>query len=377
MAGETSTPPSLTDLQAVWRGSIPPFERDSFLALSPERRATAISRVEGLEALVARPGRPSPEEQRSVAKTLGLSMPRLQALMREWSKNRSIAVAAPYGFRKPQARSKAPGHQVARRIIKKALASDPDVAEPTLSSRIRSICEHIGVKPPARMTVRTLLEEARREMAPKQHSTPIDSPDPPNELFVRGPGDRLILADQIFEATIVDEDGTVAPAYARLLADLATGFILGATTERDLASLAGDVSRTLLETTYHLGRWLRPRTVTLVADLTHEEETQLAHEAEKLGIGIERELRRKTIRFQRVLSTGFAHIPPVRPQHRREESARSWPRLTREEFAHLLAVDVDHHREAVQRIVDQEPVEGAGGQEELHAALARLLQPKQ
>jgi hypothetical protein len=249
----------------------------------------------------------------------------------------------PYLSRKPPARSALPAHQIARRVIEKELARSPYIAEPGVSRRVAAICERLGHKPPARMTVRSLLEEARRALPPPSIIEPIDAPA--GELYVRRAGRKLILSDQYFAAAVLSADGHLVPACARLLIDSATGFILGATHHRDLRRLGEDAARTLEGISYGVGPWHRPEILSIASDLRPDEEVTLRAGCRALGIEFEFALRRHTRRFSNsILWPGFERLRLAPAPIRREGPAEDWPRLSEEEFEYMLERAVDAQR---------------------------------
>lgn len=366
--------PTVDDLNWAWRWGVRGVDREAFLALPPDKRALAVARVKALEDLTFRGRRPTSAEQKAAAAALGLSMPRLQALMRAWRRDQSLSVVVPYLSRKPSRRSARPSDQIARHVIDKTLARDPYIAEPGVSRRVAAICERLGHKPPARMTVRSLLEEARRALPPPSFVEPIDPPGP--EIYVHRSGEKLILTDQFFEAAILSPDGQTTSASARLLIDGVTGFILGATRHRDLRRLGKDAVDALADVYYGVGPWHPPHILSIASDLLPDEAAGLRKRCEALGIGFEFALRRHTRRFtDSILWPGFERLRRAPEPIRRAGPAAEWPRLSDEEFKYLLERAVAAQRNGVaERRLDGDPRLTLGGNDELAAILKQLFE---
>ncbi|HEX8513682.1 MAG TPA: hypothetical protein VF688_11325 [Allosphingosinicella sp.] len=365
--------PDADDLNRVWL-TARAIDIEAFLALPREKRMLAVARVKALQELTTRATAPTRAEQEAAAAALGISLPRLQALMRAWRRQRSLSVVVPYLGRKPPPRSTLPAHKIARRVIEKALAEHPYIAEPSVSRRIAAICERLGHKPPARMTVRSLLEDARRALPSPTYAEPIDAPGP--EVATYRAGERLVLIDQYFEAAILSPDGHMVPASARLLIDWRTGFLLGATQRPDLRSLGRNAVRTL-EGFYHgVGPWHLPQILSMASDLPPEEEGSLRKRCGALGIKFEFALRRHTRRFSdSVLWPGFERLRRAPEPVRRTGPAADWPRLSDEELEYLLEHAVDAQRYGVaERRLDDDPRLTHDGEEEFAAVLKQLFE---
>ena len=367
------------DLDALtWasRWSIHPVDREAFLALPPDKRALAIARIDVLQELTTQNPPPSRADRQAAAARLSISVPRLQGLMRAWKREKSLSVVVPYLSRRPHTRSHHPGHQIARRIIQKAIAQRPDIAEPSVSRRIAAICERLGVKPPARMTIRGLLDEARRELPPPSLIFPFDA-DPEEEICVRSAGDSLVLSEHYFEAAIEGKEGKRLFARALLLFDVFTGFILGVAEDLDIVTLARNVRATLLEEPYRVGPWRLPSALLLGPDLQTRETERLRAHARNLGIAADVVLRRQISRWSEVvLWPGFERLRPTARPIRRKGPADDWPQLSPEEFAYLLNRAVSKQRSAKEERFSREPGSKTGGEEELASTLTDLLEGK-
>lgn len=367
------------DLEALnWasKWSVPVVDREAFLALPPYKRAVAIARIEALEQLALHDAAPSRAEQEAAAARLNISVPGLQRLMRAWNREKSLSVVVPYLSRRPPPRSTRPGHKVARAIVKKAIARHPDIAEPSVSRRIVAICERLGVQPPARMTVRTLLEQARREVPPPSVIFPFDE-DPEGEIYVRSAGDSLVLSEHYFEAAIEGPGGELVFAQALLLFDLFSGFILGAAHDLTLKTLAQEVRTTLLDGPYEAGPWRLPSALLLGPDLQSRQTEQLAPRARRLGIAVDVVLRRQIKRWSEVvLWPGFEHLRPTAQPIRRDGPSQAWPRLSPGEFAYLLNRAVSAQRSAKEEGTNRRSGPRTGGEQELARVLTELLEGK-
>jgi hypothetical protein len=365
--------PTLDDLNWAWRWGVRAIEREAFLALPPKKRSLAIARVKALEDLTLRGRRPTSAEQKAAAAALEMSLPRLQALMRAWRQDQSLSVVVPYLSRKPRTRLARPALEIARRVIEKELARYPYIAEPRVSRRIATICERLGYKPPARMTVRSLLEEARRASPPASVAEPIGLlAAPPNSYQS---GQNLIVIDQFFEAAISFPNRQMIQASARLLVDGATGFLLGATHHRDLRHLGENAVNTLKRDYHGPGPWHPPQILSIASDMQPGEEARLRARCDALEIGFEFALRRHTRRFSNtVLWPGFEHLRLSPEPVRRTGPAADWPRLSEEELEYLLERAAEAQRIGVtERRSEDNPRLTLNGSEELAAVLKQLF----
>lgn len=368
--------PHSADLEALaqaWGHSPPDSEKLAFLALSAKGRAQVLQRITTLEALTSRSKRPSRAEQERAADALGLRLKRLQGLMRDWSDNPSILVASPEARARRPTRREIASRDVMDRTIAKVLARYPYVAEPHVSRRLSALCTRLGIKPPARMTVRRALEKARAVIP--QPSRFIDAPAEGPQLAAPAPGTELVLAEQFYEAAIAEPDGSSNPASARFLIDTATWFVVGASTG-DLAEVAADAEETLLERSYSIGPWQRPGSLSIAADLLPEEDNAIRANAAALGISVRYSVRQPMRRWIRS-RLQLEQIPTAPAPTRRSATPAHWRRLTREEFAYLLHTAVEAHREEKQRSIDFSPDYQApfqpGDKQGLAEALTRLL----
>lgn len=373
MNDRTNTDPEdVNALNWAWRWGVRPIERQTFLALPADKRALAIARIDALQQLTLNRDPPSRAEQQAIAAALEITLPRLQQLMRAWKREQSLSVVVPYLSRLPQGRSHRPGHEIARRIIQKELTRSPSAAEPSISRRIAAICARVGVKSPARMTVRSLLEEARQSLPPPSAILPIDAGEPA-EPFVRGLGDKLVLSEQFFEAAFV-ENGRETIARAFILFDVASGFILATSHERTLGALAIDARRTLLEKPYDVGPWQHPRSLLIGVDLDSLGIERLRGCAEALGIECETVLRRQIALWSdAVLWPGFERLRRTVRPIRRSGLPNDWPRLSPDEFAFLLEEAVSAQRQRVDDQLDEEPGPKIGGERELADVVGKLF----
>jgi hypothetical protein len=369
--------PDLDALAAAWKGPVPDNDQQIFLGLSIERRNVALARVAALQELTGRDTPPTRAEQEAVAARLGFTLQRLQGLMRQWRKGKSVALASPHATQKPRRPSDLPGHRIAKRIIDKALAANRWIAEPRVTKRINTVCERVGIKPPARMTIRTLLEKARRHL-PEDDSDPFDMQIPGTGPDAPRPGERLILITQFFRAAIVGEDGTERWACARLLIDVLEGYILAASIQDRLDEIATKAESKLTGTDQLLP-WGTPHTLYLAADLTQREKKGLLHRARKLGIEIKYPAPRTVRRWsQSILWSDRHSIAPVAPPAHRTDPPGDWPRLTPWEFRCSLEPVVSAHSELREIAIrrrgpDPRWAEEGGRYRELAAKLRKLF----
>ena len=364
----------LDALTAAWGSSPPKSEKIAFLALSERGRVQAIKRIEALQELTQRPERPSREEQERVAGELGLKLKRLQGLMRDWTADRRILVVSPEARARQSKRRSIPSREILNNVIAKSLARKPLATEPEVSRRIQRLCARLGVKSPARMTVRRALDKARPNFPPPY--TYIDEmPHTPSEP-PPAPGTVLILAEQYFEAAIEDPDGSLKRARARLLIDSGTGFVLGASIS-DLGEIATDAVRTLTEVSYSVGPWHRPDTLAVAASLSPDEYEAIWSNAAELDIAVIFPLVQPIRRWIRRMP--YLWPIPAAPPPTRSGAPSHWRRLKADELAYLVRAAVYAEREAMQRRMDfgphlePVPVFDPGDNEGLATAVSRLF----
>lgn len=362
----------LDALTAAWGSSPPEPEKIAFLALSERGRVQAIRRIKALQELTQRPERPPRDEQARVAGELGLKLKRLQGLMRDWRSDQRILVVSPEARARQSKRRSIPSREILNNVIAKTLAREPLATEPEVSRRIQRLCARLGVKPPARMTVRRALDKARPDFPPP-YSYIDEMPHTPSGP-PPAPGTVLILAEQYFEAAIEEPDGSLTRARARLLIDSGTGFVLGASTS-NLAEIGIDAVRTLTEVSYSIGPWHRPDTLAVAASLSPDEYEAVWSNAAELDIVVIFPLVQPIRRWIRRMLYLWP-IPPAPPSARGTPS--HWRRLKAEELAYLVSAAVDAEREAMQRRMDFEPLEPVpmvipGDNEGLAIAISRLF----
>ncbi len=335
-----TTETDLSRLAAAWGSLVPPEQQAAFLALPKERRSTALKRIEVLQTLGKDP-RPSASVQREAARQLGLSLPRLQALMRAWT-SPSIAVAAPHGDRRPKRRSASLAVQIAERIAVKAVQRDRLVAEPTLHRRIAAVCSRLGHAPPARMTVRRILDEARR-----QH--PIDfaaleTASDPTRPAPR-PGEILLLTTISFDASVILDTDRTRRASALLLVDAASGSLFAGDYRMGVTALAQTVAEAIRNLPPALAHsWRRPREIILAPPLPPGEwRNQLYAAASQINVAVDNELMRRARRWVAGLHwDGPAGLQPSSglPD---DDVDPKWPVLSDAEFWSLLEEAVEKH----------------------------------
>jgi hypothetical protein len=304
-----------------------------------------------------------------------MSLKRLQELMRDWEKGPSVAKVALYAGPARPRRRKFPARAVLEGVIAKALARNPGVAEPYVTRRVTAVCQRLGVPPPARMTVRRALEKARA--ARPEPFRIIDAPAPAAPVGLK-PGERLLLTEEFFRAAVVLPTRQAVVASARLLIDIETSFIVGASPVHCLPQLAQEAAKALTEGGFNIGTWSSPRSLLLAADLSEDEQESLRVRSQKLGLSVEYALRRHVRRWTAsLLRTGFEQLRLVPPPTRRLGPGPDWPQLTPSEFAYLLEGAVQAYRyDSVDRL-DRRPSFSeygpSGGQDELVDALTKLF----
>lgn len=337
----------ITKLAKAWGGRVPDDEIADFLALNAEKRVIAIDRITSLQKLCSGPER-STAAQRAEAEKLGIGMKRLQGLMRAWV-HPSIAAVTPHGRKVTRKRRLNPGRDVAQRVVAKELRRYPMIAEPTVHRRIARICERLGMKCPARMTVRHLLDQQRRAMLPdiaRIESLPARSPPP---AYC---GEVLLLTIETFRGRVVDGGRAPRPATALVLVDIASEIVLAMEPNNDLARLARSAADIVIDPPPGLS-WHRPRKLLLAAPLPDDEEwrDRLREAAETIGIDIELELQRRVRRWLAGLWRGPHGLPSVSPTSS-EKLPADWPALSREELGRTLDHMMASHNLATERILD-------------------------
>ena len=345
--------PDLDALTIAWGGEPPAQIASDYRQLDRDARRTALVRISALQRLTRGP-RPSRRDQEAIAAELGVGLKRLQALMREWVQP-SVPSITP-GAR-PSSRSTAPrpGVQIARRIVAKALSRNRRIAEPTVHRRIAAVCARLGCPTPARMTVRSLLHEARRSLPPPDIDwIGIESAVTITTRKEVEPGEVLILTIETLRARIRHLGRTDdRPGLALVLADAATGCVLAALPAHAVDRLgcaAADGVRALGPSA--MAVWHPPRMLVLGPPTPDERwEAAMRRNAEGLSIAVTRETRRSTRRWtSSLLWRGTDELAPI--PTRMTDAGLNLPLYTEEAFEAALAHCGDKHNARVEEAVD-------------------------
>lgn len=338
--------PGMDDLRLAWAGEPPPDQVAAYRRLGSDKRAVALKRIAVLQRLSSGL-RPTRVAQAAAAAELGVGLKRMQAMLRSW-RVPDIAAIVPGAVTVRRRTAPARGVGIARRIAAKAVARNPVVAEPTVRRRIAAVCARLGLAVPARMTVRRLLIEAKRTDGPL--ALPVTEPTvlPPPR-----PGEVLVVAREIIAARIADASEPTKPAEVLLLADAATGYLLAVVP----VSARQELGRAAAEQLRHMGPTMatawRPTTTIVIGSPSSAAgwEAQLTDAADRHGIAVSRETRRRTARWTAgLLWRGTDDLAPISTLS--EQARASLPLLDQAEFTDAVTEAVDRHNGLIEDALD-------------------------
>lgn len=347
----------LAKLAIAWGSDVPIEQEELFLRLTEEQRSIALLRIEILQGLRG-DSRPSPSEQGIAADRLDISIPRLQALMRAW-KDPSVSVAAPHSSHAKRRRKPNPGRDIAERIVHKAIGRDRFAAEPSLHRRIQRICTRLGCAPPARMTVRRILDRERLanpiDIAELEQSQ-TDDRRPPR------PGETILVTSVSFDATIASpgENG-LRRASALIFVDAGSGLLEAVDYALGLAALGVAASDRIADASpVFTADWRRPTQLILAPPLPPQEEWRrsLLRAAERHAVDVTEELYTRTRRWV----AGFQWHGPkgLSPSSGLpdDDVHPDWPLLSESEFRSALEDSVDRRMIMTERTLDAQMPDG-------------------
>jgi hypothetical protein len=358
-------------LTEAWGEEPPEIERIRFLSLPDDRRAVAVDRIRVLQHLIRRDPPATRKEQEKIAGQLGIGLKRLQGLMRQWRAQPSVDLATPHARPIKRPRRPTPPKQIAERTIDKALARDPWAHEPPISRRVAAICARLGLTPPARTTIRRMLDRKAQDI-PFERRFPegwetAGTPEP--ELFA---GEHLLLIREYFQAAVRVGAEQAERASAVLLIDMITGFVLGASPAADLPALGSEAARAVCgNESFDIGCLRPPKKLLVACDLPATTSARLRRAAEDLGVEIDHPQRRHIRRWTAsLLWAGFDRLPPVPPPSRRSEAPPAdWPIMSDAEFESVLDHAIHRNRIDRERTLD----ERGGGATEGGKEYARIM----
>jgi hypothetical protein len=340
----------LARLARAWGSSVPTDQVAAFMRLPVDKRAMAIERVEALQALCVRP-RPPSAVQAAAAEKLGISLQRLQMLMRSWT-TPDIETITPHARKAARTPPPNPGRDIAERLVAKALRRDRAIAEPRLRRRVGGVCSRLGIATPARMTVRRLLDEARRRLPPEPIL--VDSLRDSAHDYPR-PGETMLLTSISFRARIIQPDGVARRATALLLVDAGSGLIAAADYVAGIPELARRAAALIQAAPLAITcDWRRLRTLGVAPPLPAGPwRDQIEGPATLFKIEIEEVL---FTRARRWVSSLFWRHPAgldIAPRHVDAAPDPAWPTLSEAEFRLALEVAVTEHAAATERLIDK------------------------
>lgn len=338
----------LAALVEAWGSPVPQEEAAAFLRLDAAKRREAVRRVAALQAL-AGDGRPSTGAQRAQAERLGISMQRLQALMRAWTRP-SISSIVPHAAPAPRRSRGGPAVDIAARVVAKAIARDPFVAEPRVGRRIAAVCSRVGCAPPARMTVRRLLDAERRRRPPSLGGDGA-SPDASGPV---APGRTLLLTTMSFRARVAMEGGA-RRAAALVLADAGSGLVFAVDRVLSLPALPTLVDEVVRSSPVLWHHWRRPAEVLLAPPLPPAGGWRARAVASAAAIGVavvDEPAFRGRRRVAGLHWPGSGGLTPASGRPDAEPDA-DWPLLDEVEFRAALRGAVDERADAAIRGMDE------------------------
>ena len=348
-----TTASDLKRFSTAWGSTVPPEQVAEFLRLTRERRETAILRVEVVRTLTSE-ARPTTALQREGARRIGVSLQRLQALMRAWRGSPGIGAVVPHAADAPRPPRPGPGREIAARLVRKAVDRDRLIAEPTLHRRIAAVCVRLGRAPPARMTVRSLLLAERARTRADGGGLGADhggDRDPPSF------GEVVLVTSLPFAARIVDGRREPRRAAALLLADAGSGLVAAVDYEAGFAELARSLAGTVGTRLVLARGWRRPRRLLLAPPLPQVGgwRGRLLAVADGLGVGVTDVPMRRVRRWLAGLhwrGQGWMNAVEGHPEAAPDPG---WPTLTADEFRAALQDAVDDDADRVELRADEGP----------------------
>ena len=362
--------PSIDALRTSLGGEPTTQLKADYLRLPPAKRLMAAARIAVLQQFATTPA--SRAEQAAAAKDLGIGLKRLQSLMRGW-RTPNINDVVPHAAGQSRAPRSSPNLEVARRICAKAAAKNRGIAEPTVMRRITRVCERLGLRPPARMTVRRLLERAKRDLPTIDFAAieAAETTDPAPAL----PGEILLITTETFRVRLLAGNTPPRRASAILLIDAVSGVVLA-------ANVAGNIPRLLNAAADAIDggmvadspSWSPPAKLLLGPPMVDDDwRARLAQNAAASGMDVEIATRRRTRRWTAsILWQGQRHVQLATDGGKAEPPA-DWPLYGIEELEEELAAAIDDHATACMRRLDNAPHTGEPNHGDVAAAAIRQL----
>lgn len=365
--------PDLEELIQAWGGHPPTQLVAEYRRLNRTKRSVALARVSALQKLTTDP-RPERAHQAAVAAELGLGLKRLQALMRAWHQP-SIDMVTPRSRKHARKPLSSVGIEIGRRIVDKAIRRNPRIAEPSVHRRVAKVCARLNTKAPARMTVRRMLDRARRGLEPGD--LVASSETKPAKLAY--PGDTLILTIENLRGRLRLRDGTERIARALILADTVTGLVLAASPEHQYASVGRKAANTVRHLPVTSSSAWHPIELLVLGPPTPavEWEDRLRIRAKRLSVAITRETGRSTRRWtSSLLWRGTDELSPKVGNS--TEPTADLPLYDEQAFEAALDEAAYVHNEEMERLIDakwDENMRSKDGHVEAAAILLERLFP--
>jgi len=199
------------------------LDHPRWLQLSPEKRATALERMEAIDAY-SKLARPNTEVADKIAAELGLKRSRFFELLRTWRRTGSPIDLVPFGNPVQQERSVMPEERAerVRQVVAQAIAATPARRPKDILAAAAKLWG--SAAPPAATTFRRYVDAALRNSA-KAATKPHELPTEGNER-ARAYGEVLVV-DHTAPNLFVD--GPLGPQRPLLsvACDLFTGTVAG------------------------------------------------------------------------------------------------------------------------------------------------------
>lgn len=224
----------MSDAAGISLADLNDFDAVAWARLSESEKATAYARLNAIVGYLDL-GKRTMARASAAAETIGLSRPRFYALTREWEQAPSFSLLVPRAApRKVKRLAPSSAEIIAVAIAALGAAKDASVPAQAVIRQVRELCGG-ELKPPADLTVRRHLADARRANGLRA-SSPVFERETGNATRDRSRRDMLVAADFgdviVIDASTIDLVVAASPdAHDRItiamVVDQFTGLILG------------------------------------------------------------------------------------------------------------------------------------------------------
>lgn len=215
---------------------VPAFVRNDqhalWLGMHSDKRQLAADRIEAIERHLTGEASTSAEAAARAAK-LGLGKSRFYQMIKDWTVTGSLTAVVPHlKPRKPRRPTLAPEvERIVNQIVCSTLTQNAAASSYEITARVRKACQDAELKPPAAVTIRNRVSQARAALPPGSATIPTARAQTRTQTALQapsGPGDMLVL-DHIAASYLILEPSQNEPscAHLMLLLDEYSRLILG------------------------------------------------------------------------------------------------------------------------------------------------------